>query len=107
MTIPLCQQCGKKLYASYGQRGYMAESDKLWHGYFFKTEEEHDAHHIPENAIDIDRTLIQKSGYFSRSAAPTKEDLDYIFKVCDFFFYFPRVSEEFFDSVDFIFWLHF
>ena len=36
--------------------------------------------------IDFDRILIQKSGYFSRSAAPNSDDLDYIFKICDFAF---------------------
>ena len=36
--------------------------------------------------IEIDRVLIQKSGYFSRSSSPNKNDLDYIFKVCDFAF---------------------
>ena len=55
MTIPLCQQCGKKLYASYGRRGYLAESDKRWCGYHFKTQEECDAHEIPENAFEVDR----------------------------------------------------
>ena len=55
MTIPLCQQCGKKLYMSYGRRGYMAESDSRWHGYHFKTQEEYDAHEIPENAFSISR----------------------------------------------------
>ena len=54
MTIPLCQQCGKKLYASYGRRGYMAESDNRWHGYHFKTQEEYDAHEIPENAFEVE-----------------------------------------------------
>ena len=34
----------------------------------------------------IDRTLIQKSGYFSRSSVPNQSDLDYIFKICDFGF---------------------
>ena len=55
MTIPLCQQCGTKIYMRYGQRGYLAESDKRWCGYFFETQEECDAHEIPENAFDIDR----------------------------------------------------
>ena len=55
MTIPLCQNCGKKLYMSYGRRGYMAESDNRWHGYHFKTQEEYDAHEIPENAFDVSR----------------------------------------------------
>ena len=30
--------------------------------------------------------LIQKSGYFARSAAPNSKDLEYIFKICDFAF---------------------
>lgn len=34
--------------------------------------------------IDFDRILIQKSGYFARSASPNEEELEYIFKVCDF-----------------------
>ena len=55
MTIPLCQQCGKKLYASYGQRGYMAERDNRYHYHAFKTEEEHDAHEIPSNAFEVER----------------------------------------------------
>ena len=55
MTIPLCQQCGKKLYMSYGRRGYMAESDSRYHCRFFNTQEEYDAHEIPENAYDVDR----------------------------------------------------
>ena len=55
MTIPLCQQCGKKLYASYGQRGYMAESGQRWHVHHFKTQEERDVHEIPENAFDVSR----------------------------------------------------
>ena len=55
MTIPLCQQCGKKLYMSYGVRGYMAERDRRYHYHAFKSQEEHDAHEIPENAYDIRR----------------------------------------------------
>tara|TARA_B110000263_G_C15299376_1_gene507176 strand:- start:778 stop:1983 length:1206 start_codon:yes stop_codon:yes gene_type:complete len=34
----------------------------------------------------VDKTLIQKSGYFSRSSAPNKHDLNYIFRICDFGF---------------------
>ena len=55
MTIPLCQQCGKKLYMNYGQRGYMAERDSRYHYHAFITEEDHDAHEIPSNAFDVDR----------------------------------------------------
>ena len=36
--------------------------------------------------INFDRILIQKSGYFARSAAPSDDDLEYIFKICDFAF---------------------
>ena len=36
--------------------------------------------------LDFDRILIQKSGYFARSASPNTEDLNYIFKLCDFAF---------------------
>jgi len=36
--------------------------------------------------INFDRILIQKSGYFARSSSPNKDDLEYIFKVCDFAF---------------------
>ena len=36
--------------------------------------------------INFDRILIQKSGYFARSAAPNHNDLEYIFKICDFAF---------------------
>ena len=38
---------------SYGQRGYMAERDSRYHYHAFKSQEEHDAHEIPENAYDI------------------------------------------------------
>lgn len=31
-----------------------------------------------------DKVLVQKSGYFARSSSPNKEDLNLIFKLCDF-----------------------
>tara|TARA_Y100001968_G_C19066188_1_gene576100 strand:- start:130 stop:705 length:576 start_codon:yes stop_codon:yes gene_type:complete len=34
----------------------------------------------------IDKVLVQKSGYFSRSSAPSQDDINYIFKICDFGF---------------------
>ena len=55
MTITLCQNCGKKLYANYGRRGILAEGDNRYHWHLFKTQEECDAHEIPENAYDIGR----------------------------------------------------
>tara|TARA_Y100000590_G_C14995461_1_gene741751 strand:- start:130 stop:564 length:435 start_codon:yes stop_codon:yes gene_type:complete len=41
---------------------------------------------IISDKINIQRVLIQKSGYFARSSAPNLEDLEYIFKICDFAF---------------------
>ena len=55
MTIPLCQQCGKKIYASYGRRGYLSQGDSRLNWFDFMTEQERDAHEIPENAFDVDR----------------------------------------------------
>ena len=53
--IPVCQNCGKKLYMNYGQRGILATADRknIWKQ--FNTEQERDAHIIPENAFDIGR----------------------------------------------------
>ena len=55
MTIPLCQQCGKKLYMNYGKRGILARGDTRFNYHDFKTQEERDAHEIPSNATDIYR----------------------------------------------------
>jgi pyrophosphate--fructose-6-phosphate 1-phosphotransferase len=35
------------------------------------------------NKIDADKVLVQKSGYFARSAKPNKKDLELIFKTAD------------------------
>ncbi len=64
MTIPLCQQCGKKIYARYGQRGYMGVGNQRYHYNYFKTQEERDAHEIPENATDI-YTEIKYIAYYT------------------------------------------
>jgi len=37
-----------------------------------------------ENKLECDKVLVQKSGYFSRSASPCKEDLKLIFSHADF-----------------------
>ena len=37
-----------------------------------------------KNKLNCDKVLVQKSGYFSRSAAPNKEDLKLIFSHADF-----------------------
>ena len=56
--IPVCQNCGKKLYAKYGGRGLLATPDSKYHHDTFKTEEERnnfERENLPENAFDIDR----------------------------------------------------
>ena len=56
--IPVCQNCGKKLYAKYGGRGLLATPDYKYHHDTFKTEEERnnfERENLPENAFDIDR----------------------------------------------------
>ena len=55
MTIPLCQQCGKKLYMNYGGRGYMAVGDNRFNWFDFMTEQERNAHEIPSTAFEVER----------------------------------------------------
>ena len=43
-----------------------------WFAKYFKTK------------LLADKVLVQKSGYFARSSSPNKEDLELIFKLCDF-----------------------
>ena len=57
MTIPLCQQCGKKIYASYGRRGYLSQGDNRFNWFDYMTERERDAHEIPSNASEVERRL--------------------------------------------------
>ena len=61
MTIPLCQQCGKKIYASYGRRGYLSQGDNRFNWFDFMTEQERDAHEIPSNASEVERRLYNHS----------------------------------------------
>jgi len=56
--IPVCQNCGKKLYMNYGSRGLLATPDHKYHDHHFTTEEERnnfERDEIPENAFDVDR----------------------------------------------------
>ena len=56
--IPVCQQCGKKLYKNYGRRGLLATPAHQYLSKGFKTEEERnnfERDEIPENAFDVDR----------------------------------------------------
>ena len=56
--IPVCQQCGKKLYKQYGSRGILATPDYEYHYKYFQSEEERsnfERDELPENAYDLDR----------------------------------------------------
>ena len=56
--IPVCQQCGKKLYMNYGSRGLLATPDNEYFYTRFHTEEERnnfERDELPENAYDIER----------------------------------------------------
>ena len=54
-NIPLCQQCGTKIYMRYGQRGYLSQGDSKYHWHRFETPEKRDDHEIPSNAFNIQR----------------------------------------------------
>ena len=56
--IPVCQNCGKKLYMNYGGRGILSTPDHEYHYKGFRTQEERDnfeRDELPENAYDIER----------------------------------------------------
>jgi len=64
--IPLCQNCGKKLYKNYGSRGYLATPDHKYHYKIFRTEEERnnfERDELPENAFSIDRWHYEENSY--------------------------------------------
>ena len=56
--IPVCQNCGKKLYKQYGSRGILATPDHKYHHENFITAEERnnfERDELPENAYDVER----------------------------------------------------
>jgi len=64
--IPVCQQCGKKLYKNYGSRGILATPDHQYYNTAFNTEEERNNYErdvLPENAFDIDRYSWNENSY--------------------------------------------
>jgi len=71
--IPVCQNCGKKLYMNYGQRGILATSDRKNVWLHFNTEQERDAHEIPENAFDIGRNRWGDNRYSIDYYIPQEE----------------------------------
>ena len=56
--IPLCQNCGRKLYKQYGSRGLLATRDFEYHHKSFYTQKERnnfERDELLENAFDVDR----------------------------------------------------
>ena len=74
--IPVCQQCGKKLYKNYGSRGILATPDHKYHHETFSTEEERnnfERDELPENAFDVDRWSWNRSDYRLSYSTPQQE----------------------------------
>ena len=64
--IPVCQQCGKKLYMNYGSRGLLATPDNEYFYTRFHTEEERnnfERDRLPENAYDIERNSWNENSF--------------------------------------------
>jgi hypothetical protein len=71
--IPLCQQCGKKLYASYGSRGLLSTPDRQYHYERFNTEQKRsnfERDEMPENAFDLDRYSYSENEFILRYHTP-------------------------------------
>ena len=60
--IPLCQNCGCKIYLNYGMRGYLGTPEHEFHNEYFNSTEELQNFSPPENAFDIDRRGYQNGG---------------------------------------------
>ena len=55
--LPVCQNCGKKLYKQYGGRGILATPNYKYHSTRFYSREERNnfqRNELPENAFDVD-----------------------------------------------------
>ena len=66
--IPVCQQCGKKLYKNYGSRGLLATPDYKYYNTSFYTEEERnnfERDELPENAFNIERYIWHENDFHS------------------------------------------
>ena len=53
--IPLCQNCGCKIYSSYGVRGYLGTSAYEYDSQNFNSMEEMENFSPPENAVHVER----------------------------------------------------
>ena len=61
--IPVCQQCGTKLYMNYGRRGYLATPDHQYYNTAFNTEEErnnYERDELPETLLMLIDTVGTK-----------------------------------------------
>ena len=74
--IPVCQQCGKKLYKNYGSRGLLATPDYKHYNTSFYTEEERnnfERDELPENAYDVDRWNYRANDFGISYHTPQQE----------------------------------
>ena len=60
--IPLCQNCGGKIYLNYGMRGYLGTPEHEFHNEYFNSTEELQNFSPPENAFDITRNQYSGGG---------------------------------------------
>ena len=60
--IPLCQNCGCKIYLNYGMRGYLGTPEHEFHNEYFNSTEELQNFSPPENAFDITRNQYSGGG---------------------------------------------
>ena len=60
--IPLCQNCGCKIYLNYGMRGYLGTPEHEFHNEYFNSTEELQNFSPPENAFDITRNSYHGGG---------------------------------------------
>ena len=60
--IPLCQNCGCKIYLNYGMPGYLGTPEHEFHNEYFNSTEELQNFSPPENAFDITRNQYSGGG---------------------------------------------
>ena len=84
--IPVCQNCGKKLYMSYGSRGLLATRNFQYHHKSFYTQKERnnfERDELPENAFDVD-TWVYNNQFYNMSYSTPQQARDGLFhnKTC-------------------------
>ena len=76
--IPLCQNCGCKIYLNYGMRGYLGTPEHEFHNEYFNSTEELQNFSPPENAFDITRNQYSGGGGWGYFKTP-QESRDGLF----------------------------